>query len=130
MIWFAIIAAVVLAAALIWWTITNTNRMPNPFAWKAAAAAILTLGLIPGFGIGFGRRYAWADTVQVQGFPIPLAFFVLEDGQWVDYIGFPPLGLLNVLYLDSIFLSPLSLVILCALRRRRATAVETPRTME
>jgi hypothetical protein len=125
MIWIAILAAAFLAAAIVWWTIANTNRMPNPFAWKAAAAVILTVGVFPGFWYGFGLRYAIADTLEFQGFPIPLAFFVLEQGQWVDYIGFPPLGLINVFIIDSIFLVPLSVAMFLILRRRHGVERRT-----
>jgi hypothetical protein len=76
----------------------------------------------PGFSLGFDFRYAVSDTVEFQGFPIPLAFFVLEEGRWVDVIGIPPLGLLNVFLIDSIFLVLLSLAMFVILLRRRSAA--------
>ena len=107
MFWFAIIAAAVLAAALVWWTIANAKRMLRPSVWTAATMLTLIFGMFVGFWFGNGTRYAVSPTVEFQGFPIPLAIFVFEDGRWVDYIGFLPFALVNALFIAALVLSPL-----------------------
>jgi hypothetical protein len=56
-------------------------------AWPCFAGAV-GVGMALGVWLAFFVEYKWGSKMRVIGFPIPVCFFHLEDGQWVDFI--PP----------------------------------------
>ncbi len=63
----------------------NTWRRAR--AWPRLAGAV-ALGLALGVWLAFYVEYKWGSNLRVAGLPVPVCFFHLEDGQWVDFV--PP----------------------------------------
>ena len=59
-------------------------------AWPRLAAAA-SLGAALGVWLSLFVEYKWGSEIRVIGFPVPVCFFVLEDGNWVDFI--PPVAM-------------------------------------
>lgn len=53
-------------------------------AWPRLAGAAF-IGLALGVWLALFVQYKWGSGLRVIGFPIPVCFFHLEDGNWVDY---------------------------------------------
>jgi len=53
-------------------------------AWPRLAAAAV-IGLALGVWLSFFLEYKWGSAMRVTGLPVPVCFFHLEDGNWVDY---------------------------------------------
>ncbi|MHC4871865.1 MAG: hypothetical protein ACYTFY_08465 [Planctomycetota bacterium] len=53
------------------------------------------IGIAIGWWLGFEFEYKLNGTLRIAGFPFPVAFFKLEDGNWVDFI--MPFPLLNAI---------------------------------
>jgi hypothetical protein len=56
-------------------------------AWPRLAGAA-ALGVALGVWLALFVEYRWGSKTRVIGFPVPVSFFHLEDGNWVDFI--PP----------------------------------------
>ena len=56
-------------------------------AWPRLAGAA-ALGAALGIWLALFVEYKWGSNFRVIGFPVPVCFFVLEDGNWVDFL--PP----------------------------------------
>jgi len=56
-------------------------------AWPRLAGAA-ALGLALAVWLAFYVQYQWGSELRVIGLPVPVCFFHLEDGQWVDFV--PP----------------------------------------
>jgi len=56
-------------------------------AWLRLAGAA-SLGVALAIWLSLFVEYKWGSTIRVIGFPVPVCFFHLEDGNWVDFI--PP----------------------------------------
>ncbi len=56
-------------------------------AWPRLAGAA-ALGVALGVWLALFVEYHWGAGTRVIGFPVPVCFFHLEDGNWVDFI--PP----------------------------------------
>ena len=56
-------------------------------AWPRLAGAV-ALGVALGVWLARFVEYKWGAGMRVIGFPVPVCFFHLEDGRWVDYL--PP----------------------------------------
>src|SRR4051812_40753557 len=54
--------------------------------WWTALVVLLLLGLGAGVWCGFYCEYHYSDSLRVFSFPVPAAFFRLENGDWVDYV--------------------------------------------
>jgi len=66
---------------------TQWIKWARPGEWRRLAGA-LAIGAVLGVWLAFFVGYKWSDKMRVTGFPIPVAYFHLEDGKWVDFI--PP----------------------------------------
>ena len=64
-------------------------------AWPRLAGVVL-LGVVLGCWLSFFVEYKWGATMRVIGFPVPVCFFHLEDGNWVDFIPPPAMQFLGV----------------------------------
>jgi hypothetical protein len=58
--------------------------------WWAALAALLAAGTAAGVWCGVCCEYQVSDRLRVFSFPVPAAFFHLEDGLWMDYVTAAP----------------------------------------
>jgi hypothetical protein len=56
-------------------------------AWPRLAGTA-GLGVALGIWLALFVEYKWGSSIRVIGFPVPVCFFHLEDGEWVDFI--PP----------------------------------------
>lgn len=74
------------------WLLATTGK--RQFKIWTQARAWLRLAATAGLGVALGVwlslfvEYKWGSTVRVIGFPVPVCFFHLEDGNWVGFI--PP----------------------------------------
>ena len=138
MIWFAIIAAALLAALFVWWVIAFSRRNVHPFIWQAALSTALVVGLYPSYWISFRSRYALSDSVEVQGFPLPVKFFVRDEFHWEEQDRSSNdfqdgcIGSLNVFLNVTLFFLPIAVGMFIVMRRSSAVSQQTDRsrTME
>lgn len=61
--------------------------------------ACMIIGFAFGIGATFFFEYHWKPTMRVAGFPIPVAFFILEEDRWTDFV-IPPLIAVTVIILN------------------------------
>jgi hypothetical protein len=96
---------------------TLARRRAGPF-WWAAVAVLLSAGVAAGVWCSCGE-YQVSNRVRVCGFPVPVVTFILEDGDWVDYVSPAPLlaAVLNAASVAVLSLLPVSAA--CFLRRKR-----------
>ena len=73
--------------------------------WWVAVALSMACGLALGAWCTFYCEYHVGATFRFFSFPVPVAFFHLEDGQWVGFVPPAPLGyfmmLANVLIVTA-----------------------------
>jgi hypothetical protein len=55
-------------------------------AWWAAFTLLAIVGVAIGSWLTFRFEYQVSPTMRCLSFPVPLAFFHLENGQWIDFI--------------------------------------------
>ncbi len=53
--------------------------------WWLGLAVMLSLGSLAGYWCAFHFEYQAGARYRIGSFPIPVVFFHLEDGQWVDF---------------------------------------------
>ncbi len=53
--------------------------------WWAALFTLVGLGLLAGIWCAFYCEYPLGENYRVGSFPLPVVFFHLEDGKWVDF---------------------------------------------
>lgn len=116
---------VILVLALSCWILVTTWRRLRQKqlgrAWWLTFASLIVLGLAVGSWAAFNMEYQVSPRMRFASFPIPLAFFHLEDGNWIDfvtpdYVMYPGLGT-NVVACVAIAVLPVLFVSL--LHRRR-----------
>jgi hypothetical protein len=110
----AFILAAVLLGLSAWGVVTTIRRFRQTSAGRAWWLTFSILGVL---GMGLGAWFAFRFEYQVSsafrfiGFPVPVAFFHLEDGQWVDFIIAPyaayPALLADTVGFSAAFLMPL-----------------------
>ena len=88
-------------------------RLPRPYC--LAFAGLSVVGIATGYWLAFEFQYQLSPTLRIVSFPLPLAAFHLEHGQWVDFVTPPHVmypGLLaNALSLLALALLPLLITI-------------------
>lgn len=71
-------------------------------------------GLAVGVWTGAFLEYQPSQNVRVQGFPLPLATFVLEEGHWTDFVPPRPVQyggvIANAVVITAVALLPLLIV--------------------
>jgi hypothetical protein len=112
MIWLAGVAVVIAVAVLDAFTLRAVYAQTRSTVLRIVTAILLLMGVTAGCWIGCIFRYPWTETVQLQGFPIPIMAWQLEEGRWVDFVGILPLGMVNLFLVASVFLLPISLRLL------------------
>jgi hypothetical protein len=71
------------------WLLTTTGKKQFKTWTQARAwtrlAGVVVFGAALGVWLGFFVEYKWGANLRVIGFPVPVCFFHLEDGEWVDF---------------------------------------------
>lgn len=106
---------VILLLALSFWSIFATFRRVRHThvgrSWRIAFAVLTVIGLVVGSWMAFNFEYQISSRMRYVSFPMPLGFFHLEDGQWVDFVTPPyvmyPGLVANVIAIVAIKLLPL-----------------------
>src|ERR1700761_3616643 len=84
----ALILIVLLFCVSVWSLIALFRRLRRIHAsgrlWLAFVVLIL-LGVAVGYRCSFHGQYQLRDDFRVASFPIPIVFFRLEEGNWMDY---------------------------------------------
>ena len=75
-------------------------------AWLRLAAAA-GLGVALGVWLAFFAQYNWDTQTRAEGFPIPDAFSILQNGRWTAFLP-PPSLALQLLGIAANFLSGLA----------------------
>ena len=115
---FALLVVMVWVDVSAWRVMSAAN---DSFSGRFLYVGLGLAGLAIGIWCGFYLEYQVSPTLRFFSFPIPVAVFHLEGGQWVDFVTPMPivLALLDVAFVTVFFPFPLSLK--AVLRRRRAT---------
>jgi hypothetical protein len=110
----AILILVAFSCSSVVATVRRLRRIRSGWAWWSGFAVLTGSGLAAGKWLAFDFEYQVSPRIRFASFPIPLALFHLENGQWVDYITPPPImysGLVaNVLAPVGVALLPLLLL--------------------
>ena len=70
-------------------------------------AAVVTVGFgAVGLFCSFNVRWQPSPTIRYLGFPFPAMLWQLENGKWVDYVGGPITGAMNVIWFAAVGLVP------------------------
>jgi hypothetical protein len=116
-----VIALLALSSWSVFATFGHLRRAHAGRTWWFAFIVLTVIGLVVGCSLAFTLEYQVSPRVRSVGFPIPLAFFRLEDGQWVDFVTPPEVmypGLIaNVVAVVAFALLPLLLASLASRRR-------------
>jgi len=72
-------------------TFRRLRRTQAGKAWWLAFAVLVIVGLAAGCWSAFSFEYQVSPRMCFASFPMPLAFFHLEDGEWIDFVT-PPSG--------------------------------------
>jgi len=79
---------ILLFALSVWSLVALFRRLrrvhARPRLWLAFIALIL-FGAAAGFWCSFHGEYHFGEDYRIASFPIPIVFFHLEEGNWVDY---------------------------------------------
>jgi hypothetical protein len=123
-----VIALFALSAWGVFATFRRLHRMRASRVWWFVFASLLVIGLSAGSWLAFSFEYQVSPTMRYFSFPMPLAFFHLEDGRWVDFVTPPyvmyPGLFANVIAIVAVVLLPLLLASLVSGRRHKPH--ETP----
>ena len=117
----AFILAVVLLALSAWGVVATVRRLRQTNAGTTlwlVFAVLLALGASAGTWFAFRFEYQVSPEFRFVGFPVPLAFFHLEDGHWVDFI-IPPYAAYPGLLANIGAFGVVPLLPLLILRRRQ-----------
>jgi hypothetical protein len=124
-----VIALLALSSWGVFATFQRLHRTHASGAWWFAFGVLAVIGLAAGCWLAFGFEYHVSPRMRYVSFPMPLAFFHLEDGRWVDFVT-PPhvmyLGMVaNVVAIVAVALLPLLLASLASGRRHRQNETHT-----
>ena len=75
-------------AASIWALVSLVRRLRRERAgtpWWIGFVVLAVLGIAVGVWCAFHFEYRLGAHYRVGSFPLPVVFFHLEDGQWVDF---------------------------------------------
>jgi hypothetical protein len=83
------VLSIVLLALSVWGVVVTVRRFRQASAgraWWLAFSVFGVLGLTVGAWFAFRFEYQVSPKFRFIGFPVPVAFLHLEDGQWIDFI--------------------------------------------
>src|SRR5207253_2413087 len=75
-------------AASSWALVSLIRRLRRADAgvlWWIAFVVLIVLGIAGGIWIAFHFEYHLGSRYRIGSFPLPIVFFHLEGGQWVDF---------------------------------------------
>lgn len=81
-----VIAVLALSSWSVIATFRRLCRINVRRSWWIAFALLLALGVGAGSWFAFSFEYNVSPRFRCVSFPVPLAFFHLENGRWVDFI--------------------------------------------
>ncbi|MEO5804041.1 MAG: hypothetical protein ABIR24_10970 [Verrucomicrobiota bacterium] len=106
--------AIALLALSCWSVFSTFRRLRRAHVsrrWWTAFALLAIAGSAAGIWLAFSFEYQITPKMRYASFPMPLAFFHLEDGHWVDFVTPPHVmypGLIaNVVAVIALALMPL-----------------------
>jgi len=67
-------------------TVYHLRQTKAGRAWWIAFALLLAVGCGAGAWFALSFQYQISPETRYASFPVPLAFFRLEEGRWVDFI--------------------------------------------
>ena len=124
-----LIVTAVLALSL-WAVIGTFRRLRSKHVgrnWWLLFAALAFVGVAAGSWMALRFEYQASPSVRFFSFPVPLAFFRLENGRWVDYVTPPhvlyPGVVSNIVAVVGALLLPLLLASAIFHRRSKASIV-------
>jgi hypothetical protein len=104
-------------------TFRRLRRTHAGRTWWYAFSALVVVGIAAGTWLALRFEYHVSPQMRCVSFPMPLAFFHLEDGHWVDFVTPPyvmyPGLVANILSVVAVLLLPLLLGSLIFHRRQR-----------
>lgn len=116
---------VTVVAGFAGWVVFVTGRVlwrHHFAAWWWVAFGLLALsGIALGVWAGTHFEYEPNPKTRILGFPVPLAVFILEDGQWIDFV--PPQAVqyggmfADILFSIAVMLLPISIATQVVARR-------------
>jgi hypothetical protein len=81
-----VIAMLGLSSFGIFSTVRRLRRCRVGRSWWRAFGVLSLVGVVGGWWLAFHLEYQPSARVRFVSFPMPVAFFHLEDGQWVDFV--------------------------------------------
>ena len=117
-----IIVVFILSFCVVSATIWRLRRTGAGRSWWFAFIALAIVGVTVGSWLALRFEYQISPTLRCASFPVPLAFFHLENGNWIDFVTPPQVmysGLVaNILAVVAVFLLPLLLTLVISHRRQ------------
>ena len=83
-----ILFILIFLAASIWALASLVRRLRRAHAgrqWWVSLIVLTVIGIAVGIWFAFHFEYHLGARYRIGSFPIPVVFFHLEDGQWVDF---------------------------------------------
>ena len=81
-----VIGLLALGVWAIWFTCTRLYRASVPRGYWVAFSILIAAGLVAGVWLTLFFDYQVSDRLRFAGAPMPVAFFHLEDGPWIDFV--------------------------------------------
>ena len=103
---------VALLAGSAWALVSLVRRLRRERAgirWWIALVIMVSVGVPAGIWCAFHCEYHWGEHYRVGSFLLPVVFFHLEDGQWVDF-PVPKLQALSAAFTNIITITALATV--------------------
>lgn len=120
-----LLIVIALLALSSWGVLATFRRLRHTHAsrvWWFAFVALTVFGGVVGSWLALRFEYQVSPQMRYVSFPMPIAFFHLEDGNWVDFITPPHVmypGLVaNILAVIAASLLPLLLASVIVHRRQ------------
>jgi hypothetical protein len=72
---------------------------------------LFAIGCVTAVWCTFFLEYQPRPTLRIRGFPLPVAVFELQNGQWIDFVGGPGL-FVDLVVIPCLICLPLSLMLI------------------
>jgi hypothetical protein len=106
-----VLALLALSIWILFAVFKRLRRLQVGRGWWLAFVCFLVIGIGLGYWLAFFAEYQISPTMRFISFPMPLGFFHLEDGRWVDfptpeYVMYPGIAV-NILAITALAVTPL-----------------------